>query len=349
MKKGFLFFMMMMLLLTGCGTTTTSQPSPSEATPAKTDSSPPSAKEEAPAPAKTFKIGITQIVEHPALDASRNGFLQALKDAGFEEGKNLQVDVQIAQGDMNNNMTIAQKFVGDKVDLILAIATPSAQAAVKATSDIPVIFSMISDPIGAKLVDNLEKPGKNVTGSSSNHPDAARKIVESIKEFVPDAKKVGIIYNSGEQNSVVSVNESKEIMSKLGLEPVEAAITTTAEVTTAVESLVNRADVILLPQDNTVISAFETIVKTANDNKMPIFAPDSAAVQRGGFSTYSFDYFDLGYTTGKLAVEVLEGKQPGDLPVVYPEELKLLINPKAAELQGVTLTDEMKNKAELVQ
>jgi putative ABC transport system substrate-binding protein len=344
MKKGLVSLILSsILLLTACGGGgETAKPGASQPEPAKATE--PKPKEEE----KVYKIGITQIVEHPALDAARAGFLAALKDGGFEEGKNLEVDVQFAQGDMNNNITIAQKFVSDKVDLISAIATPSAQAAVKASKDIPIIFSMISDPVGAKLVESLEKPGGMATGSSSNHPDATKLQIEAIKAFIPEAKKVGIIYNSGEQNSVVSVEEAKKELVALGLEPVEVAITATTEVISAAQSLVGRVDAIYFPQDNTVISALEGLVKVANENDIPLFVPDSTAVKRGGFLTFSFDYHDLGYTTGKLAVEVLKGKNPADLAVVFPENLKMVINEQAAAEQGITLTDEMKKDAELV-
>lgn len=167
------------------------------------------------------KIGITQIVEHPSLDAAREGFIEALKDAGYEEGKNLKLDYQNAQGDMNNNASIAQKFVSDKNDLILAIATASAQAAVQATKDIPVLFTAITDPVGAELVQSMEKPGGNATGTTDTHPDAIKNTIAAIKKFIPGAKKVGIIYNNGEPNSVVNVKNAKEALEAAGLEAVE--------------------------------------------------------------------------------------------------------------------------------
>lgn len=183
-----------LLLLTACGTQTAAP---------KTGTSDGTAT-------KVVKIGITQIVEHPSLDASRKGFIAALKDAGYIEGTNLKLDVQIAQGDATNNTTIAQKFVSDKDDLILAISTPSAQAAAHATKDIPIIFTAVTDPLGAKLVQSLNQPGGNVTGISDTHPDAIKDTIQSIKKFVPNAKKVGIIYNSGEQNSLVNVKNQKK-------------------------------------------------------------------------------------------------------------------------------------------
>ncbi|PLS18420.1 sugar ABC transporter substrate-binding protein [Bacillus sp. M6-12] len=297
---------------------------------------------------KTVKIGIIQPVEHPSLDAAREGFIQALKDAGYEDGKNVKIDYQNAQGDMNNNMTIAQNLVADEKDLILAIATSSAQAAVQSTKDIPILFTTITDPIGAKLVSDLEKPGGNVTGTSDTHPDAIKNTITSIKEFIPDAKKVGIIYNSGESNAVVNVENAREVLKEIGLEAVEATVSTSAEVKQAAESLLGRVDVLYIPKDNTVVAALESVIKVANEHKIPTFVGEGDSVKRGTFASYGIEYHDLGYSTGKMAVEVLEGKKPGDIPVGFPEKLELVINKKAAEQEGITLTEEMLKNAKIV-
>lgn len=297
---------------------------------------------------KTVKVGITQIVEHPSLDSAREGFIAALKDAGYEEGKNLKIDFQNAQGDMNNNMSIAQNLVADKNDLILAIATASAQSVVQSTKDIPILFTAITDPVGAELVQSMEEPGGNATGTSDTHPDAIKNTINSIKTFVPDAKKVGIIYNDGEPNSVVNVKHAKEAIEELGLEAVETTISTSSEVKQAAESLVGRADVFYIPKDNTVVSALESVLNVANEKDIPAFVGESDSVKRGGFASYGFEYHDLGYTTGQMAVEILEGKKPSEIPVGYPESLELVINKKAAEEQGVTLTEEMLKDAKVV-
>ncbi|MEH7444649.1 ABC transporter substrate-binding protein [Bacillus sp. JJ1122] len=297
---------------------------------------------------KTVKIGITQIVEHPSLDAAREGFIEALKDAGYEEGKNLKLDYQNAQGDMNNNMSIAQKLVSDKNDLILAIATPSAQAAVQATKDIPILFTAITDPVGAELVQSLDKPGGNATGTSDTHPDAIKNTIEAIKKFIPDAKKVGIIYNNGEPNSVVNVKHAKEALEAAGLEAVETTISTSSEVKQAAESMVGRVDVLYIPKDNTVVAALESVIAVANDKDIPTFVGEGDSVKRGTFASYGFDYHDLGYTTGKMAVEILKGKKPSDMPVGFPENLELIVNKKAAEEEGIVLTDDMLKDAKVV-
>ncbi|WP_079504148.1 ABC transporter substrate-binding protein [Mesobacillus jeotgali] len=297
---------------------------------------------------KTVKIGITQIVEHPSLDAAREGFIAALKDAGYEEGKNLKIDYQNAQGDMNNNASIAQKFVSDDSDLILAIATPSAQAAVQATKDIPVLFTAITDPVGAELVQSMEKPGGNATGTSDTHPDAIKNTIAAIKKFIPDAKKVGIIYNNGEPNSVVNVKNAKEALEAEGLEAVETTISASSEVKQAAESMVGRVDVMYIPKDNTVVAALESVITVANDKDIPMFVGEGDSVKRGAFASYGLDYHELGYTTGKMAVEILEGKKPSEMPVGYPENLELVINKKAAEEEGIALTEDLLKGAKIV-
>lgn len=297
---------------------------------------------------KTINIGIIQLVEHPSLDGAREGFIEALKDAGYEEGKNLKITYQNAQGDVNNNITIAQNFVSDKVDLILAIATSSAQAVAQSTKDIPVLFTAITDPVGASLVKSLEEPGGNVTGTSDTHPEAIKKTIGAIKEFIPDAKKVGIIYNSGEPNSVVNVQKAKEAIEANGLEAVETTVTASSEVKQAAESLVGRVDVFYIPKDNMVVSALESVITVANEKKIPTFAGEGDSVKRGTFASYGFEYHDLGYTTGKMAVDILNGKEPSEIPVGFPENLELFINKKAAEQEGITLTENMLKDAKVV-
>lgn len=297
---------------------------------------------------ETVKIGITQLVEHPSLDAAREGFIAALKDAGYEEGKNLKLDYQNAQGDMNNNMTIAQNLVADDNDLILAIATASAQAVVQSTKDIPILFTAITDPVGAELVESFEKPGGNVTGTSDTHPDAIKNTMNAIKRFFPDAKKVGMIYNSGEPNSVVNVENAKKALKELGIEAVETTVSASSEVKQAAESLVGRADVFYIPKDNTVVSALESVITVANEKDIPTFVGESDSVKRGTFASYGFEYHDLGYTTGKMAVEILKGKKPSEISVGFPESLELVINKAAAEQEGITLTEEMLKDAKIV-
>jgi putative ABC transport system substrate-binding protein len=296
---------------------------------------------------KVYKIGITQIASHPALDAAREGFLAALKDNGFEEGKNLEVDEQNAQGDPNNAASIAQKFASDKLDLVLAIATPTAQAAAQNIKDIPVLFTAVSDPLGAKLVESLEKPGGNLTGTADMHPEALVKNAEFIASDFPNVKKIGTISNQGEDNSVIMVRKAEEEFAKHNIEMVKVAVSNTSEVKQAAESLVGKIDAFYITLDNTVVDALESVVQVAEENKIPLFVSDKDSLSKGAFATYGFDYYDLGYDTGKMAVEILKnGANPADMPVRYAEKLDLVLNMEAAKKQGIEVTEEMKAKVQ---
>jgi putative tryptophan/tyrosine transport system substrate-binding protein len=296
---------------------------------------------------KKYKIGISQIVEHPSLDAARQGFLAALKDAGLVEKENLEVDVQIAQGDTNNNTTIAQKFAGDKKDLVLGIATPSAQSLVQTVKDTPILFTAVTDPLGAKLVKSLEKPEGNVTGVMDTHPDEISKLMDFIAKEFPKVKTVGAVANEGEQNSQIAVKRAEETLAKHGIKLVRAAAANSSEVKQAAESLVGKVDAIYVNKDNTVVAALESVVQVADKNKIPLFAGDIDSVKRGAFATFGYEYYDIGYSTGKMAVEILKnGKKPSDLKVAFPEKLDLYMSTKAAKNQGIEVTASMKEKTD---
>ncbi|WP_028785133.1 ABC transporter substrate-binding protein [Thalassobacillus devorans] len=291
-------------------------------------------------------IGVTQIVEHPSLDAAFEGFKEALAENGYVEGENVTYDVQIAQGDMNNAQSIANNFVGDKVDLIFANATPSAQSALNATKDIPIIFTSVTDPVGANLVASFDEPGENITGTSDTHPDAIPQTINFIvDELKPES--IGVIYNSGEQNSTVQVDVIKDVLKDTNVELVEASISTSAEVKQAAESLVGRADAIYIPTDNTVVSALESVIDVAQKEDIPMFAGELDSVKAGAVAGSGFSYKDLGYETGEMAAQVLDGdKEPSEIPVSYPKNLKLVINKEAAEAQGLEIKEEWGEIAE---
>ncbi|SFA51123.1 putative ABC transport system substrate-binding protein [Anoxybacillus pushchinoensis] len=294
---------------------------------------------------KTYKVGVTQIVEHPSLDAAFNGFKKALEDKGLK----VEYDVQIAQGDMNNNQTIANNFVADGVDLIFANSTPSALGALNATKDIPIVFTSVTDPVGAKLVQSMEQPGGNVTGTTDTHPDAIPKTVQFIDQFV-DGNRVGMIYNAGEQNSVAQVDAVKKAMEGTDLTIVPVSVSTSAEVKQAAESLVGKVDCFYVITDNTVVSALESVIQVANDQDIPLFVGELDSVKRGGFAAYGFDYYDIGYEAGVMAADILEGKKkPSELPVQYPQKLKLVINKKAAQEMGVEWRSEWDSMAEFIE
>jgi len=293
---------------------------------------------------ETYNIAISQYVEHPSLDATREGILAALKDAGLEEGVNLTIDYNNAQADATNNLSIAQKIAAADNDLVVAISTPSAMAVVEQVTDRPVVFAAVTDPIDAKLVDNLEKPGGNVTGASDTNPEAITMLMDFIAEHFPNVKTVGIVINEGEPNAVVMANLAEEALAKHGIELVRAAVTNTSEVQQAAESLVGRADALYITLDNVVVSAVDAIIDVANKHKIPFFSSDRDTVEKGAFATVGFKYYDHGYQAGQIVVDILKnGKNPGDIPVSFPDKLDFILNLKAAEAQGIEVTDAMKN------
>ena len=289
---------------------------------------------------KAYKIGISQIVTHPALDATVNGFKDALTEAGYT---NVTYDLQNAEGDMATTASIAQKFAGDNLDLVLGVATPTAQALVKAITDKPVLFTAVTDPVGAGLVQDPNAPSANVTGVSDMQP--VKPILELVKTFRPDAKAVGMVYNAGESNSVFLVKQAEKDAASMGLTIVKAPAGTSAEVQAAAQSLIGRADAIMVIGDNTAVSALESIIKVAEQNKMPLVAGDPDSVKRGAVAAYGFDYYDLGKQTGAMAAQVLSGTPISDIPVEFAKNLQLSVNEKAAAAQGVTLPQDLIDKA----
>ncbi|MHB9094658.1 MAG: ABC transporter substrate-binding protein [Eubacteriales bacterium] len=292
---------------------------------------------------KSLKIGIIQIVEHPALDAAREGFLETLKKNGYEVGKNLTVNYQNAQGDANNLQPIAQKLASDKPDLILAIATPSAVAMASATKDVPILITAVTDPVGAKLVQSAEKPGTNVTGTNDMNP--IKDQLDLLKKLVPNAKKVGVIYNAGEQNSQAQVKIVKELAAGIGLEIVEATVTSSADVMQATQSLVGKVQAIYVPTDNMVVSAAPSVVQVADKNKIPIIAGESSVIDKGGLATIGIDYKKLGEQTGEMALRVIKGEKPQDMPIESQKEFNITVNKKNADAIGITIPEDILSKA----
>ncbi|MDR2335367.1 MAG: ABC transporter substrate-binding protein [Burkholderiaceae bacterium] len=298
--------------------------------------------------AQTKSVAVTAIVEHPALDAIRDGVKESLKAAGYEEGKNLKWQYQSAQGNTGTAAQIARKFVGDKPDAIVAIATPSAQAVVAATKDVPVVFSAVTDPVAAKLVKSWEPSKNNVTGVSDLL--ALDPQIELIKKVVPNAKKVGMVYNPGEANSAVVVKQLKELLPKHGMTLVEASAPRSVDVGTAARSLVGKVDVIYTNTDNNVVSAYESLVKVGQDAKLPLVASDTDSVKRGAIAALGVNYKDLGLQTGQVVLRILKGEKPGDIKPEVSNKTELYVNPGAAEKQGVKLSDELiKSAAQVVQ
>lgn len=263
--------------------------------------------------AKTAKVAVSQIVEHPALDATRQGLLDGLKAKGYEEGKNLEFDYKTAQGNPAIAVQIARQFVGENPDVLVGIATPTAQALVSATKTIPIVFTAVTDPVGAKLVKQLEQPGKNVTGLSDLSP--VEQHVELIKEILPNVKSIGVVYNPGEANAVSLMELLKLSAAKHGIKLVEATALKSADVQSATQAIAEKSDVIYALIDNTVASAIEGMIVAANQAKTPVFGAATSYVERGAIASLGFDYYQIGVQTADYVAAILEGKEPGSLDV----------------------------------
>jgi putative tryptophan/tyrosine transport system substrate-binding protein len=296
--------------------------------------------------ADTKSVAITQIVEHPALDAARQGVQDELKAEGYTVGGNLQWTYESAQGNPGTAAQIARTFVGKAPDVIVAISTPSAQAVVAATRDIPVVFTAVTDPLGAKLVGDLKNPGGNVTGVSDLSPIPQH--LDLIARITPNAKRIGVISNPGEANSVTLVGLLKEHAPARGMTIVEAAAPRSNDVLAAARSLVGKVDVIYVPTDNTVVSALEAVIKTGIENKIPVYAGDTDSVPRGAIAALGFNYYDVGRQTGAIVARVLKGEKPGAIPVESIQKTDLAVNLKSAAAMGVTIPAEVVSAAKTV-
>jgi len=290
-----------------------------------------------------LRIGITQIVEHPSLDQARQGFIDRLAELGYVEGTNVLYDYHSAQGDWATAQTIARKFQTDGVDMILAIATPSAQAAAHLVKDIPILITAVTDPVAAELVESIERPGTNVTGTSDLTPVKAQ--LELLKEIAPTAVRVGVVYNAGEVNSVVQVEIARAAAAELGLQLIEATATNSSEVLQAAQSLQGRVDAIYVPTDNTVVSALESVVLVAERARLPLIAGEADSVAKGALASVSIDYYQLGRQTADIAYRVLQGENPADIPIEYQSEMSIVLNLDAAERMGVPIPDSVIAKA----
>ena len=285
---------------------------------------------------KKIKIGVIQLVEHPALDKNYQGFVDGLKDAGFIDGQNIEIDYENAQGEQANCVTIAQKLVNDQSDLIFAIATPAAQAVANMTSDIPILVSSVTDPKTAQLVESNEKPGTNVSGTSDLTPCAAQ--IALLKRLLPSAKKVAVLFCSSEENSRFQANLAEAACEKEGLSFVEATVSNTNEVQQVVQSLVGKVDAIYAPTDNMIASSMATVALVTTPNKIPVICGEEGMVQGGGLATYGINYYELGLQTAKMAVEILkDGKKPADMPIQYLEKCDFSYNKEVADELGIEI------------
>lgn len=284
-----------------------------------------------------FRIGISQFITHQSLDATREGFVDELDKQGYVEGKNIEIDLQNAQGEQRNLKTISQQLA-ESSDVVLAIATPSAQSLANTTQTTPVIFSAVTDPVSAKLVESREHPGGNVTGTSDQSSDAISTQINLIKKVLPKAKTIGILYTQSEPNSVVQKDEAKRLLEEKGFTVVEKTILDSNNVKAAAESLMAEVDMVFVPTDNIISSTMETVKQVSIKHKVPVFGGSTEMVAVGGLYNYGTNYEELGRQTARMLVRVLKGENPENIAVELPEKLELHTNQEMADALGIDIS-----------
>ena len=284
-----------------------------------------------------FRIGISQFITHQSLDATREGFVDELAKQGYVEGKNIEIDLQNAQGEQRNLKTISQQLA-ESSDVVLAIATPSAQSLANTTQTPPVIFSAVTDPVSAKLVESREHPGGNVTGTSDQSSDAISTQINLIKKVLPKAKTIGILYTQSEPNSVVQKDEAKRLLEEKGFTVVEKTILDSNNVKAAAESLMAEVDMVFVPTDNIISSTMETVKQVSIKHKVPVFGGSTEMIAVGGLYNYGTNYEELGRQTARMLVRVLKGEKPENIAVELPEKLELHTNQEMADVLGIDIS-----------
>lgn len=284
-----------------------------------------------------FRIGISQFITHQSLDATREGFVDELAKQGYVEGKNIEIDLQNAQGEQRNLKTISQQLA-ESSDVVLAIATPSAQSLANTTQTTPVIFSAVTDPVSAKLVESREHPGGNVTGTSDQSSDAISTQINLIKKVLPKAKTIGILYTQSEPNSVVQKDEAKRLLEEKGFTVVEKTVLDSNNVKAAAESLMAEVDMVFVPTDNIISSTMETVKQVSIKHKVPVFGGSTEMIAVGGLYNYGTNYEELGRQTARMLVRVLKGEKPENIAVELPEKLELHTNQEMADALGIDMS-----------
>ncbi|CYW19810.1 tryptophan ABC transporter substrate-binding protein [Streptococcus suis] len=292
------------------------------------------------------KIGVLQFVTHDSLDEIYKGIKAGLEEGGYTTTDNLEIDFMNAEGDQSQVQTMSKKLVDNGNELLIGIATPAAQSLANATTELPIIMGAVTDPVGANLVTDLKNPGGNITGVSDQTPVA--DAVSLIKEITPDAKTIGVLYSSNEDNSKIQVAEFKAAAEEAGYTVLEYAVASSNEIAATVEVASSKADVLFTPVDNTVASAFSTVVSVANKTKTPIFTSVEDMVEGGGIASVTLSQYDLGVATGKMAAKILDGANPADTPVQIFNEGTVVVNQKVAKELGITLSDDVISKARLL-
>lgn len=284
-----------------------------------------------------FRIGISQFITHQSLDATREGFVDELAKQGYVEGENIEIDLQNAQGEQRNLKTISQQLA-ESSDVVLAIATPSAQSLANTTQTTPVIFSAVTDPVSAKLVESREHPGGNVTGTSDQSSDAILTQINLIKKVLPKAKTIGILYTQSEANSVVQKDEAKRLLEEKGFSVVEKTILDSNNVKAAAESLMAEVDMVFVPTDNIISSTMETVKQVSIKHKVPVFGGSTEMIAVGGLYNYGTNYEELGRQTARMLIRVLKGENPENIAVELPEKLELHTNQEMADALGIDIS-----------
>ena len=295
---------------------------------------------------ETVKVGILQLMEHPSLNTIRESIIEGLAESGYVDGENMTIDYQNGQNDMTIMKTAAQTFVANECDVIIAIATPAAQAVLSETTEIPIVFAAVTDPVDAGLVDSLEQPGGNVTGTSDEV--SAEMIMNLAEEITPGFKTIGALYSSGEDNSASVIAGLKKYASSKGYEVVESAVTNSSEVQQAAQYLADKVDVVYSPIDNTVASAMAVATEVFNGQKIPFYVSADSMVADGGLATYGIDYTVLGKETGKMVAQVLGGEAPADIPVKKMSDMSVYINQKTADAIGVEFPQAVLDRAQVL-
>lgn len=293
----------------------------------------------------TYKIGIVQMMEHPSLNTIRESIIEGLAEEGFVDGENIEIIYQNGQNDMTTMQNIAQTFVGEEVDVIVAIATQAAQASLAETTDIPIVFAAITDPVGAGLVESLDAPGGNVTGTSDEI--SAADIMDLAQQITPGFKTIGALYNIGEDNSESVISDLKEYAAANGFEVVESTVTNTSEVQQAAQYLADKADVVFSPIDNTVASSMALAADVFNEAGIPFYVSADSMVADGGLATYGIDYTVLGKETAGMVAEVLRGADPASMAVRKMSEMSIYINTDTAEALGIEISQDILDQNKL--
>ena len=292
-------------------------------------------------------IGILQLTSHPALDAISEGIIDELATAGYIDGETATIDLQNAQGDQANMQSIAERFIGNDADIMVGIATPAAQALANASTDIPIILGAITDPVAANLVKSLDLPGGNITGVSDQIP--IKEQFDLIMSLLPDIERIGFIYSSSEDNSLSAATEAQTVAEGLGLEVITKTVNSANDIAQIAESLAADVDAIWVPTDNTLATSTPTLIEVTDAYHIPVFPSVDTMVEEGGLATVGLNQYDIGIQTGAMTVEVLEGADPSEFPIQFPNKIETILNPSKAEKLKIVIPEELLKDAIIIE